>query len=259
MSSSFDYRKSYILMALTKTKTISVRRLAETLEVTPETIRRDLSVLENQKLLQRVHGGATHYEEQVSEPLFVRKMKMKKNEKQRIGAFAARTIKDGDTVLIDSGTTTLALCEALKNVSDVTFLTHSLAAAWSLDQKMEQGLISGKIIVLGGTVYLQQRSIKGSLTERMLLPFKVNKAYISCGGINERVVSEYDSEEALISGLMIDAADENYLLADETKLGKQTFYVIKPLDAFNHIICNKSPDPKWAALCDQKRISWHQV
>ncbi|MFT8389712.1 MAG: DeoR/GlpR family DNA-binding transcription regulator [Sporolactobacillus sp.] len=259
MSSTFDFRKAYILAVLKKEKHVSVRALSDALEVTPETIRRDLSVLERQKLLLRMHGGATRYSEAVTEPLFVRKTKMKKDEKQRIGAYAAQTIQDGDTVLIDSGTTTLALCEALAHVYGVTFLTHSLAAAWCLNRKMEQGLIHGELILLGGTVYAAQRSIKGSLTEHMLANFKVNKAYISCGGVNPSVISDYDTEECLISAMMIDAADESYLLADASKLGKQTFCVIKPLAAVDHIICDQQPDPAWLQHCNDERILWHTV
>lgn len=260
MNSSFDYRKAFILNTLAASKRVSVNKLAETLDVTPETIRRDLSALEKQKQLLRVHGGAICYENPVTEPLFVRKTNIKKKEKRRIGTFAAKIIKNGDTVVLDSGTTTLALCECLQQVSEVTFLTHSLAAALCLNKKIEQKqLINCQLIVLGGTVYPEQRSIKGTLTERMLASFKVNKAFISCGGINEQVISDYDLEECQISSMMIEAADESYLLTDATKLGKQNFCTIKPTSSIDHIICDAEPDERWKKFCEDERIFWHRV
>lgn len=260
MNSSFDYRKTFILNALAKTKRVNVHTLAETLDVTPETIRRDLSLLEKQKQLLRVHGGAISYDKQIAEPLFVRKTNIMKKAKKRIGAYAAKLIKNGDTIMLDSGTTTLALCESLQQVYDATFLTHSLAAAWSLNKKIEEKqLINCRLIVLGGTVYPEQRSIKGTLTERMLASFTVDKAFISCGGVNEQVISDYDMEECQISAMMIEAANESYLLTDATKLGKQIFCSIKSTSSIDHIICDAEPDERWKARCEEERIFWHCV
>lgn len=256
MNQTSEQRRDKILFELRNNGKVYVVRLAELLEVTPETIRRDLSDMEKKQLLTRTHGGAVPFTGNLLEPIFDKKRRMEKKEKQKIGKKAAETIKKGDTIVIDTGTTTLELCAAIEGVANITILTNSLAGAALLTRRLEQKYFSGKIIVLGGVVNTAQHSIKGSLTAQMLAPFKVNKAYLSCGGISEQSVSDYDIEEINISKIMMSIADENFVLADHTKLDRQAFYTINKLDCFDNIICDAEPDGKWDKLCQQNQITW---
>lgn len=256
MNETAEHRKENILIELKNKGKVFVAHLAATLEVTPETIRRDLSDLEKNHLLKRTHGGAIPFTGHLIEPIFEKKRKMELNEKQKIGKKAAKTIRSGDTIVIDTGTTTLELCAAIENVTNITIITHSLAGASLLTKRLEQKYFSGQIIILGGAVNSAQYSIVGSLTAQMLMPFKVNKAYISCGGISEQAVSDYNIEEVNISKIMMSLADENFILADHTKLGKQAFYKINELSHFDNIICDVDPDEAWKEQCNRNQISW---
>lgn len=256
MNRTSEQRRVKILYELKNNGKVYVVQLAELLEVTPETIRRDLSDLEKKQLLTRTHGGAIPFTGNLLEPIFDKKRRMEKSEKQKIGRRAAETIKKGDTIVIDTGTTTLELCAAIEGAENITILTNSLAGAALLTKHLEQKLFSGRIIVLGGVVNTAQHSIKGSLTAQMLAPFKVNKAYLSCGGISEQTVSDYDIEEINISKIMMSIADENFVLADHSKLDRQAFYTINKLAFFDNIICGAGPEGKWDEICHRNQITW---
>ena len=103
-----------------------VAQIAEKLNVTPETIRKDLAFLEKEKRLTRVHGGAVKYIPVVQEPLFRQKMNVQLEEKRTIGKLASRYVQDGDTIMLDVGSTTYQLAHALAGLQRITIVTNSL-------------------------------------------------------------------------------------------------------------------------------------
>lgn len=249
-------RHDYILERLEKEKKILVAVLAKDLGVTPETIRRDLDQLEKEKKLQRVYGGAVKFQQTKSEPHFAKKMNLHAEEKREIGRKAAEFIHDGDTVMIDVGTTTIHLARSIADVKGVTVVTNSLAVADELNQRLENKLFDGKVIVLGGLTNPEQRSIVGTLTCRMLEAFRFDKVFLSCGGLTINEISDYDFEECLVSTAMAERGNQVFLLADASKIDQQSFYKICPLTAVDYVISNEEMPRAWMDKQLDTMLQW---
>lgn len=249
-------RYDKILQKLKKEKKVYVIELSEWLNVTPETIRRDLAWLEKEQKLRRVHGGAIRFLQTQQEQHFARKMNMQLEAKKRIGQAAAELVQDGDTIVIDVGTTTIHLAGAIKNVKDVTIVTNSLAGADRLNASLEEGRFAGKVILLGGELNPMQRSVAGAMTVQMLEKFYFDKAFISCGGLMENSVMDYDLNESIVSSVMVKQSSEAILLADQSKLGARSFQQICPLSAIDYVISDVETPEDWKALLEEYSIDW---
>ncbi|MEH7444182.1 DeoR/GlpR family DNA-binding transcription regulator [Bacillus sp. JJ1122] len=249
-------RHDYILGQLEKKKKILVASLAAELGVTPETIRRDLDILEKEKKLQRVHGGAVRFHQTKDEPHFSKKMSVRTAEKMAIGQKAAEFIKDGDTIMMDVGTTTVHLADAISDVQGVTIVTNSLAAAEILNHRLENKEFDGKVIVLGGVTIPEQKSIVGSLTCKMLDSFRFDKVFLSCGGMTITDVSDFDFEECIVSASMVERANQVFLLSDASKIDHQSFYKICPLTTVDYVICNQEMPASWKEKELDTMLQW---
>ncbi len=161
-------RFEFILKQLEREGKIIVANIADALQVAPETIRRDFDELEQQRLLTRVHGGAIKYTNVRNEPAFLRKLQMQKEAKRQIARMAAKRIGDGDTIAIDTGTTTVHIADFLLAVDDITVVTNSIAAAVQFNLAIEERRMTGKVILLGGTANPRQSSVAGAMTLEML-------------------------------------------------------------------------------------------
>lgn len=249
-------RQYYILEKLENEKKVFVATLAQELGVAPETIRRDLDTLEKARKLKRVHGGAVRYLQTNNEPHFVKKMNVMAEEKAAIGRKAAEFIQDGDTIMIDVGTTTIQLAKAISGIKSLTIVTNSLAVAEELNTQLENLEFDGKVIVLGGTTNPGQKSIVGALTCKMLEAFRFDKLFLSCGGIKVNNVSDYDFEESLVSTAMIERANQVFLLADSSKVDNESFYRICPLSTVDYIISDKDMPKSWKQKELDTMIEW---
>ncbi|MDQ6598579.1 DeoR/GlpR family DNA-binding transcription regulator [Bacillus salipaludis] len=259
MSVVLNERQQYILEQLDREKKVLVASLAEKLGVAPETIRRDLDTLEKEKKLKRVHGGAVKFHHANHEPHFVKKMNVKTKAKEAIGKKAAAFIEDGDTIMIDVGTTTIHVAKAISGVKDVTIVTNSLAAAEELNTRLENQDFDGKIIVLGGITNPTQKSIVGAMTCKMLKGFRFDKLFLSCGGITMEDVSDFDFEECLVSSTMIERANQVFLLLDSSKVGHESFYKICSLSSVDCIICDAEMPAAWKQIKFDQMIKWVRV
>lgn len=252
-------RHEFILQQLEKQKKILVTSLAGELEVTPETIRRDLDILEKEKKLTRVYGGAIKYQQTKSEPHFSQKMNVRISDKKAIGRKAAEFIKDGDTVMIDVGTTTVHLASAISSVQGVTIVTNSLACAEELNCSLENKEFEGKVIVLGGVTIPEQKSIVGAMTCKTLESFRFDKVFLSCGGITLTDISDYDFEECLVSTAMVERANQVFLLSDSSKVNHESFYKICPITKIDHVICDQDMPNSWKETGMDTMLQWITV
>lgn len=256
MNVLLNERQQYILEQLEKDKKVFVASLAQELGVAPETIRRDLDVLEKEKKLKRVHGGAVRYLQTNNEPHFVKKMNVRTKAKVAIGRKAAEFIQDGDTIMIDVGTTTIHIAGAITGVKDLTIVTNSLAAAEELNNRLENQEFDGKIIILGGVTNPAQKSIVGALTCKMLESFRFDKLFLSCGGITTNNVSDYDFEECMVSTVMIERANQVFVLADSSKIDNESFYKICSLSTVDYIICDDDMPSSWKQKELDTMLQW---
>lgn len=241
MSLTYEERRQTILTQLNTEGKVQVHALAEIFNVSTETIRRDLDRLEKEGRLRKVYGGAVQTRSEWIEPTFIKRAEMYRSEKQAIGKLAASLVKDGETVILDNGTTTLEIMRHLKDRADVTVITNSVPIlACALED------FQGKIIFAGGEVNINYQAATGAIAHQMLDQFKVNKAFISAGGISlSEGITEYNLDEALLSRKMMLRTEEAILVADHSKFGVTTFAQIAPLERISMIITDSGCTEEW--------------
>ncbi|ALC87764.1 transcriptional regulator [Bacillus sp. FJAT-22090] len=238
-------RFEHILSRLEFDGKIVVSAIAEELNVAPETIRRDFDELEQQHLLTRVHGGAVKFINLRKEPEFLRKMDMHREAKREIAKVAAMRISDGDTIAVDVGTTTVHIADFLAEVNNVTVVTNSIAAAERFNLAIEEKRMTGKVILLGGTTNPAQSSVSGSMTLEWLSKMNLDKAFLSCGGVDAGIVYDYDLDESLVSARMVENSYSCILLADHSKMNQKSFYKICGLNELSEVISNERYPVDW--------------
>lgn len=257
MSISSESRKSIILEQLSECGQVKVPELSQRFSVSGETVRRDLVLLEKEGLVKRVYGGAVPTKLASQEPPYLQRRKVMREEKERIGRAAAGLVESGDTIAIDVGTTTLELAKAISGKERLTILTNSIAVAGQLMESLIGGKFSGRIFVVGGELNPEQQSMTGTMSETILSQFRVDKAFISAGGVSmERGVSDYDPGEAGMSRKMVEAAYQSIVLADESKLDKEAFAEIAALCSIHAIVSNVAPRKEWLSKLRSCHIQW---
>jgi len=231
-------RRQRIFEQIESSGVASVRELAERFAVSGITIIRDLQELEQQGLIRRVHGGAISVRGASYEPPFIARESHQVEEKRRIAAKAVELINDGDSLILDVGTTTLEIAQALKGKHNLTVLVTNLRAAVELASQP-----SLQVIVIGGKLRAGELSMVGHLAEQTLRSFQVDKAFIGVGGITlEHGLTEFNFEEAGTKRVMIERARQRIIVADHTKFGKVMLTTVAPLDCADIIITGREVD-----------------
>jgi len=249
-------RHDYIIERVNEHNKVSVNDLAIYLEVTPETIRKDLSVLEENNMLTRVHGGAVKYKFSNKEMALQKRMEINNEVKRKLASKAASLIQSGDCIIIDVGTTTCYIADYLEDVSDLTVVTNSLIACEFFNRALEEKRISGDLIMLGGKSNPEQRAISGAMTVQQITDFYFDKAFISCGAFNESYIYDFDMNESICSRVMMTNSECNILVTDSSKFNKKPLYRISDYKNVHQIITDFE-QPK---LMEQKySLRWDNI
>ncbi|WCN39277.1 DeoR/GlpR family DNA-binding transcription regulator [Aneurinibacillus uraniidurans] len=252
-----EERKHEILNELKSIGKVKVVDLAKQFNVSEETIRRDLTMLEESGLLKKVYGGAIKTTFQSGEPPFTQRTTVNQAEKIKIGQKAAELISDGDVIVIDVGTTTVEFARSIQNKDNITILTNSIPVSAVLTESLNQKKFTGEILLLGGQIDPKQQSVSGRLTEQMLNQFNIDKAFISAGGVSiKNGVSNYHLNEALVSRTMVDVSKQIIMVADHSKLGVDTFCKVCPLEKVDVIVCDQSLPKTWESHSKLNEIDW---
>lgn len=224
-------RQKRILEQLKTAGAVTVSRLSTELGVTEETIRRDLEKLEKQEALVRTHGGAVPLDENKQEVSLERRKKINTGTKEKLAKKAVRYITPGDTVFIDASTTTFFMAEELKHFHGMTVITNSLRVANELS-----GLPDIKLILVGGTVSMNQ-SLVGSMAENNIQNhYFVNKMFFSSRGISNAGILESNEQECFIKQSMMKNATVKFYLCDKSKFGRVGFVKLSKLEDINYLI-----------------------
>lgn len=199
---------------------VDVADLAEQFNVTTETIRRDLSDLQERKVLRRVHGGAVPWESLRFEPLLAVRGDQQLAEKRRIGAAAVAELPDGGAILVDSGSTTARFCEALPRDRQLTVITNSILNAQALAD-----FDNVDVVMLGGTLRKNTMAMVDAATVDEVAQLTVDALFISCDGMSpgRGLTTPYRSEAALKQA-MIKAARRVVALVDHSKLDRDQLF-----------------------------------
>jgi DeoR/GlpR family transcriptional regulator of sugar metabolism len=227
-----EERFQTILGLVGATGSVSVADLAERLRVTAMTVRRDLETLECKGLIRRIRGGAVSAQGRSYEPPLLTRAHSHLEEKRRIAAAAAALARDGDSIALDVGTTTLEVARHLVKRHNLTVLTPSVHVAGAL---AEQPTI--RVILTGGILRPGEFSLVGDLAERACRNFFVDKLFLGIGAVDaDAGLSEFNLEDAQVKRAMIASAKEVIVVADASKFGKVAFAAVAPLHAVQRVI-----------------------
>lgn len=234
-----EERFGIILELLEKQQTVSISQLCEKLGISEATARRDLTALDRQGRLTKVHGGAIALRETVQsgsdEPDFVTKSKLHIDEKERIARYAAAQVNDDDFVFLDAGTTVIRMVEHLTK-SRAAFVTTGITCARRL---VEMGL---RAYVVGGLLKPGTEAIVGGVALEGLQGYHFTKAFLGANGVTVKEgVTTPDTEEARIKAKAVEQAYMTYVLADSSKFGKAAAVTICPMNKVC-IITSRLPD-----------------
>ncbi|MGC3953936.1 MAG: DeoR/GlpR family DNA-binding transcription regulator [Propionicimonas sp.] len=211
---------------------VEVSVLADELDVTTETIRRDLAILERQGQVRRVHGGAVHVQRLGYEPSVDTRSGQHAAQKSRIGRAARDLLPDGGSILIDGGTTTLELVRNLPAELQITAVTNSLQAANLLAE-----LPQVDVLLLGGRLRDITRAAVGPWPVGALAELRVDVAFMGTNGITpETGLTTPDQAEAEVKRAMVAAAGRVVCLADHTKVGLSQLCRFARLDQVDTIV-----------------------
>ena len=243
-------RRNMIVELLKQKKSISVSELANQLFIGEATIRRDLEKLEKQNILKRTHGGAVLSEGLSLEiPLSVRE-KDHKIEKNIIGEFAASLVNDGDTIILDSSSTTLSMVNYLKNKKGLTVITNGAKTAVVLGE-----LLHTKVYCTGGVLRENSLSFIGYQARQFLENFHADKVFFSCRSISmELGLTDANEDEAELRRIMIKNSHKAILLCDHTKFDNNSFCLINRFEGIESIITDLKPNQQLIDFFNKKNI-----
>ena len=236
-------RQQEILRRARHAGRVDVVTLAEVLAVTTETIRRDLTVLERAGVVRRVHGGAIPVERLGFEPAVAAREEVMTAEKERIGKAALAELPEDGAVVIDAGTTTGRLAEAIPADRELTVVVNSppLASLLAVRPNLT-------VVMLGGRVRGRTLATVDDLALHPLSRLNVDVAFIGTNGCSpERGLTTPDPAEAAVKRAMVAAARRTVLLADHTKVGDVHFAAFAALSDIDLMITDTGLDDRLAA------------
>ena len=235
-------RQQLILTTARTAGRVEVQQLAAELDVTAETVRRDLTALERLGLVRRVHGGAVPVQRLGYEPALPQREQVLTAEKERIAKAALDELPAGGSVLIDAGTTTVRLAELLPTDRELTVVTHALPVATVLATR--PGIT---LHLVGGTVRGRTLAAVGTWALRELADIRADVAFLGTNGLSvEHGLTTPDLAEAAVKRALVEAARRIVVLADHSKLGREDFAHVAPVSEVDTLVTDAGVQPEVA-------------
>jgi DeoR family fructose operon transcriptional repressor len=231
-----EERRAILIQELNNNGYIQVADLAEQFSTSAATIRRDLYQLEKEGLCIRKRGGAVRSSQGVTLELpYSIKQNRAMEEKKRIAEAAEQLVEEGDTILLDAGSTTYALAARLVVNQRITVVTNDLHIAVKL-----AGNPNITLITTGGVARPYVFSLQGWQTESFIRNLKVDKTFLGADAIHaDGMVANVNIDEVAIKQAMIEAADQVILLADSSKFDKTGFFKVCSLARISKVITDR--------------------
>ena len=250
-------RHQIIIDLINKNRVVKVQDLMSMFNVSIETVRRDLDYLESQGYIRKVYGGAVISKRLADEPSYSFREVAHLEEKKQIGKKCAELIEDGESLIIDLGTTTLEVAKNLKQKKNLTIITNAINIALELIN-----IKDFRVFLAGGRLRHGDLSCSGFLANDFLKQFNVDKAIIGVGGITlEDGISDYHVEEAGTRRRMIERSNKVIAVTEYSKFGVKAFTKVcdlKDVDVLvtdwnvdNHLIKKYKKHIKTVLTCEK--------
>lgn len=245
-----NVRRDKILELIREDGSAKVVDLAKIFKVTEVTIRNDLEKLEKKGLIVKEHGGAflKNIKSQVEALSLANRENME--QKERIANKAIEFIEPGDTVILDSGTTTTEIAKKMIGLRDITVITNALNIAVMLGT--EKGI---EVIMTGGEFKPPTLSLTGQKAADFFEGLNVQKLFLATAGISLKSGLTYPSiSDLVVKKAMIDAADITYLVADSSKVGKNALASLGALSLIDYLITDDGLEQKYKNVFKENEI-----
>ncbi|MBG6239123.1 DeoR family transcriptional regulator of aga operon [Mycetocola sp. CAN_C7] len=221
---------------------VRVAELAEAFSVSEVTVRTDLAALDEGDGIRRVHGGAVPRGARARETSVEESLEASASAKQAIGRLAASLVSSGQSILLDVGSTTLAVAQALKartDLEDVVVITNGLHIALELESEIPRFTV----IVTGGALRPLQHSLVHPLARTVLDQVHADIAILGCNGVDvDGGVTNINLPEADVKQLMVAAAERIVVVADASKLGQVSLGAVARLDQVDLLVTSGGAD-----------------
>ena len=243
-----EERRQRVLDSLAQRGFMALADLAQITQASESTIRRDLDYFEEKGLLRRTHGGAIFLSDKETLPPFEDRSGLRLDEKRATARLAASRIQDGDSVLLDGGTTTLEVARFLVG-RPVQIVTNSLPIAHLFESNHATDLV-----MLGGYVFPRTGVALGPLTVRMMEELHVHQTILSVGGITAKGL--FNSNLLLVETerAMMKCADEVVVVADHTKIGRQALAFLCKVSDVDTLIVDRGLSESQRALAEAQGV-----
>ena len=246
-------RHQHILELLRQRERISVDELARTLSTSQETIRRDLTVLADDGQVTKFHGGASLPPRGEHENAFQTRMNEFSQEKRAVARYAAALYASGDSILIDTGTTTLFFARELAKLSRITVITNSLLIAGSI------GASGNRVFMIGGEYRPESEQNIGALAMEQISRFNAEHAVVTIGALSADGAFDFSIEEAEITRAMIARTRYLTVIADSSKMGKRALFQVFPLKRIDRLIIDRKPVGELARALAEAHVEVHEA
>ncbi|WP_075981887.1 DeoR/GlpR family DNA-binding transcription regulator [Bacillus massilinigeriensis] len=215
-------RHRIILQLLKEKNIVKIAELVEATDTSESTIRRDLTQLEQEKYLKRIHGGAARLQGKLEELSMTEKAVKNNQEKQKIGQYAANLVEEGDCIYLDAGSTIYEMIQYLPK--DIVVVTNGLTHVNAL---IERGIHT---YLLGGYAKPITKALIGRGALSSLELYRFDKCFLGVNGIHPQMgYTTPDQEEAMIKNVAVSLAREVFVVSDSSKFSEISFAKIAEL------------------------------
>jgi len=235
---SQETRQREIYEWIARSGEVSIQDLVDRFDVSGMTVRRDLQALADQGKVIRTHGGAAMADRVSFEFEFLNRVKQNQSAKEAIAVLAAAEVQDGQSVMLDSGTTTRELAKRLRGRQRLTVITSSLpiAAELQYDQQIE-------VLLLGGRLRASSPDLAGALTESNLETLRADVAFLGADAVDSQGNAYQQSPEvARLLSKMAASAARVYVVADSSKLGRTALWRFGRLEDWSALVTDAGAD-----------------
>ncbi len=241
-------RRAQIMSRILELGRVDVAELAEEFHVTGETIRRDLTELQRQRLVRRVHGGAVPWRGSILVPRLEVREGYNVDEKRRIAGAALAEVPESGSLIIDSGSTALHLADVLDRDRDLTVITNQLSIIRSLSTTERPN-----VVVLGGALRRRTMAFVDETAVETLRDISVDVAFIGCDGMSpESGFTTPYREEVAIKRAMMASARRVVMMFDHSKVGNEQLFRFATVDEIDTIITDTGVDDETTVLLEER-------
>lgn len=233
-------RRDRLALLLAQSGYLSISQLAEHMNVSEMTIRRDLDQLVEKGVAERAHGGAVPLSGaraggiDLLEPEIDERIQRNSDAKARIGRLAASLVEPGQTIALDIGSTALCMAHAVKDM-DIRIFTYSLKIALFLSSG------GARLYMPGGEIRGSEPSAVGSMTRNQLKSFRFDWAFLGASGLASEGLFDYSLEDAEVKRAMIESSARRAVLLDSSKFERLSIVKIAELNSIDILVCDREP------------------